>query len=217
MKLYRHYKGPFYKYIDIARHSETMEELVVYESRKESSAGRLWVRPREMFFEEVTLDERPTPRFAPVPISIEETVDPTDQELASLASLIERSLGGSNPKHLRNRLDNHNRSLLLVARVDGKPVGLKLGYEQNVREFYSWLGGVDPDYRGFGIASALMKHQHAWCKDNGYEVVRTKSQNRFKEMLILNLRHGFEVVGFEGFGEQGPKTVLEKRLRSLEK
>ncbi|WP_144994195.1 DUF1653 domain-containing protein [Polystyrenella longa] len=59
---YRHYKGNEYLVLEVARHSETMEELVVY--RQDYGDKGLWVRPREMFEELVTVDGTPTPRFA---------------------------------------------------------------------------------------------------------------------------------------------------------
>ncbi|MHB8120557.1 MAG: DUF1653 domain-containing protein [Desulfuromonadaceae bacterium] len=58
---YRHYKGNFYEVIDIARHSETEEELVVY--RKLYGDHSLWVRPLAMFMENVPVDGRSVPRF----------------------------------------------------------------------------------------------------------------------------------------------------------
>lgn len=61
---YRHYKGEFYEVIDIARHSETEEELVVY--RALYGERGLWVRPLGMFTEAVIVDGAPTPRFRPV-------------------------------------------------------------------------------------------------------------------------------------------------------
>ena len=62
---YRHYKGKFYEVIGIARHSETLEELVLYKALYETEFGRdaLWVRPRKMFFEEVEIDGKKIPRF----------------------------------------------------------------------------------------------------------------------------------------------------------
>ncbi len=57
---HRHYKGGRYRVVGIARHSETEEELVVYETPDR----RLWVRPRTMFEEEVTIDGVRQPRFA---------------------------------------------------------------------------------------------------------------------------------------------------------
>ena len=60
---YRHYKGNEYTVIGIARHSETLEEMVVY--RAEYGDGGLWVRPMSMFTESVTVNGRTVPRFAP--------------------------------------------------------------------------------------------------------------------------------------------------------
>ncbi len=59
--LYRHYKGNNYEVIGVARHSETMEELVVY--RALYGEYGLWVRPREMFAETVVKDGLEVPRF----------------------------------------------------------------------------------------------------------------------------------------------------------
>jgi len=59
--LYRHYKGNEYEVIEVARHSETLEELVVY--RALYGERGLWVRPRAMFSEAVELDGRSVPRF----------------------------------------------------------------------------------------------------------------------------------------------------------
>jgi hypothetical protein len=58
---YRHYKGNEYTVLGVARHSETMEELVVY--RAEYGERGLWVRPAGMFQETVLMDGKPTPRF----------------------------------------------------------------------------------------------------------------------------------------------------------
>ena len=58
---YRHYKGKEYTVIGVARHSETEEELVIY--RKEYDDCGLWVRPKEMFPEDVDVDGRRVPRF----------------------------------------------------------------------------------------------------------------------------------------------------------
>lgn len=59
---YRHYKGGEYEVIGAARHSETLEPLVVY--RPLYGASGLWVRPHAMFFEQVEVDGKLQPRFA---------------------------------------------------------------------------------------------------------------------------------------------------------
>jgi len=58
---YQHYKGNFYEVIGVARHSETLEELVVY--RALYGDGDLWVRPLEMFLESVEFNGKLVPRF----------------------------------------------------------------------------------------------------------------------------------------------------------
>lgn len=58
---YQHYKGNDYMVIGVARHSETMEEVVVY--RAEYGERGLWVRPAAMFQETVEVDGVAMPRF----------------------------------------------------------------------------------------------------------------------------------------------------------
>jgi hypothetical protein len=56
-RVYRHFKGDHYLVIDVARHSETGEEYVVY--RKLYGDGGLWVRPLAMFLEPVDKEKYP--------------------------------------------------------------------------------------------------------------------------------------------------------------
>jgi hypothetical protein len=62
--LYRHFKGNDYRVIGLARHSETLEPLVIYEALY--GEGGLWVRPAVMFGETVEVDGKVIPRFAHV-------------------------------------------------------------------------------------------------------------------------------------------------------
>lgn len=58
---YRHFKGREYRLIGLARHSETLELLVVYQALYDDQA--LWVRPAEMWLELVEKDDQMVPRF----------------------------------------------------------------------------------------------------------------------------------------------------------
>lgn len=59
---YRHYKGNEYRVIGLARHTETEEELIVYQALYGERG--LWVRPAAMFVETVLLNGTRVPRFA---------------------------------------------------------------------------------------------------------------------------------------------------------
>lgn len=58
---YRHYKGLDYEVLGVARHSETLEPLVVY--RPLYNATGLWVRPHAMFVSHVMVNGCHQPRF----------------------------------------------------------------------------------------------------------------------------------------------------------
>lgn len=59
--IYEHYKGKRYKILSVARHSETLEELVVYQALY--GEGDVWVRPLGMFFETVMIEGKLEARF----------------------------------------------------------------------------------------------------------------------------------------------------------
>ena len=61
---YRHYKGGEYQVLGLARHSETLEPLVVYQALYGERG--LWVRPQPMFVEPVTHEGNNVARFAPI-------------------------------------------------------------------------------------------------------------------------------------------------------
>lgn len=59
---YKHYKGALYEVIDTVRHSESEEWLVLY--RPLYGDRKLWVRPYEMFVENVEVNGQSVPRFS---------------------------------------------------------------------------------------------------------------------------------------------------------
>jgi hypothetical protein len=58
---YRHYKGNFYRVLHEAKHSETLEDMVIYRGLYKN--GGIWARPKAMFLEDVEIDGVKQPRF----------------------------------------------------------------------------------------------------------------------------------------------------------
>lgn len=65
--IYEHYKGKRYRVHGVVRHSETQEELILYETLYENDLGKMWVRPKSMFLESVEINGRIMPRFRHMP------------------------------------------------------------------------------------------------------------------------------------------------------
>ena len=62
--VYEHYKsGKKYRVLGAAKHSETLEDMVVYEALYENEMSKLWARPLSMFLEEVEFNGKQVPRF----------------------------------------------------------------------------------------------------------------------------------------------------------
>lgn len=60
-QIWRHFKGGVYRVLDLAKHSETGEELVIY--TEEFKWGTVWARPASMWMETVERDGKSQPRF----------------------------------------------------------------------------------------------------------------------------------------------------------
>ena len=60
---YRHFKGGMYKVLGIVKNSETLEDLVLYETLNENPKSKLWVRPVKIFSEKVELNGKMVARF----------------------------------------------------------------------------------------------------------------------------------------------------------
>lgn len=62
--IYKHSKsGKEYKLLFTAKHSETLEDMVVYEALYDNDLSKIWVRPASMWGEEVEIDGNKVPRF----------------------------------------------------------------------------------------------------------------------------------------------------------
>ncbi|MHB8442774.1 MAG: DUF1653 domain-containing protein [Patescibacteria group bacterium] len=61
--IYKHYKGNYYLIIGVAKHSETLEDVIIYVPLYKPENTAMWVRPINMFFENVKVREKIIPRF----------------------------------------------------------------------------------------------------------------------------------------------------------
>ncbi len=91
-----------------------------------------------------------------------------------------------------------NSPLLLVATHLEDIIGFKLGYIiPDTTTFFSWLGGVHPDYRRRGIAESLLKQQEASIKEKGMDTIYFTTYDKFPAMIQLGKKHHYELVKTE--------------------
>jgi GNAT superfamily N-acetyltransferase len=126
--------------------------------------------------------------------------------------LHKKTFGEELTQKMENDLERKYNCAVWVAHDNEKVLGFKLGYELDFETYYSWRGAVYEKYRKNGIGSALMIAQHNWIKENGYKRVQTKTRNKWRHMLILNLKHGFNITGTTLDEKETMKIVLEKEL-----
>lgn len=116
-------------------------------------------------------------------------------------------------EHLKeHKLQGKNNLLVLVAIIDEQVAGFKMGYKVEDGIFYSWLGGVSPNFQQCGVAKTLMEKQHELLKEQGYRTVRTFSRNERRAMLLLNIKSGFDIIDTFTDKKGVHKIRLEKNL-----
>ena len=99
-------------------------------------------------------------------------------------------------------------SILLLAESEGKPVGCKLAYNRYFDgSVYSWLGGVLPEYRNKGIATALLFKLEQEAKRKLFLSVRMKTRNKHVNMLRFALANGFQLVGFHEKADRNESAI----------
>ena len=67
--IFRHYKGNYYKVLYVGLHTETKESMIVYQQLyfNEYPNGTVWIRPYDMFLENVVVNNVEVPRFTICP------------------------------------------------------------------------------------------------------------------------------------------------------
>ena len=87
--------------------------------------------------------------------------------------------------------------LILIAYVEGEAAGFKLGYARHDTEFYSWLGGVLPDFRQLGLAKSMLEYQEKWAAHKGYATLSVKTRNHFHAMLNMLVSRHYQITAIE--------------------
>jgi len=103
--------------------------------------------------------------------------------------------------------------LILIAYVGKEKVGFKVGYDkfQDGKNFYTWMGGVLPNFRKKGIADALANYQEQWIRAQGFQNVILKTRNRHQGMLIFAIKNNFKIF------EIDPRNDVEEHRILLRK
>lgn len=141
------------------------------------------------------------------------TGTPDDKDLAVIAALYLQIFGTAPTDKFYQRFQQEAGLFTeIVETSDGFPIAYKVGFEVERKVFYSWLGGVLPDYRNRGIAQQLMNRQHQFCIKKGYQKIRSKTTTQWRNMLIINLKNGFNIVHCYPKTDQIWAFVLEKEL-----
>ncbi|PTM11272.1 MAG: GNAT family N-acetyltransferase [Bacteroidetes bacterium] len=137
---------------------------------------------------------------------------PDSTVVSKLVELYVEIFSDADTNFFKQRISEHPKLLTILAFHDEQLIGFKIGYPYNDSTFYSWIGGVHPDFRKRGVALKLSELQEANTRMNGFQKLRTKSMNAYKPMMILNLKNGFDIVKFYTNTKGQTKIVFEKEL-----
>ena len=112
---------------------------------------------------------------------------------------------------LKWRLERMPDVSVFVTEADSRWIGFKAGYAIAQDRYYSWLGGVDPEFRKQGIAKEMMRSQHNWLLSSRFQLLETHVEQDNEAMVRLNINNGLSVTGL--FMKSGkPYFVMQKRL-----
>lgn len=130
-----------------------------------------------------------------MPIEFIQELHPTDSRLVAELENLSEAVFSEPVQDIDWRLENMPCASVFSARYGNRLVGFKAGYAMSQTKYYSWLGGVHEEFRRQGIASGLMRLQHEWLRERGFEVVETSANQENISMSEANLRQGFVACG----------------------
>lgn len=98
---------------------------------------------------------------------------------------------------MEQALDGKKNVLMLIAHLEGNPIGFKVGCEYRPGVYHSRWGGLLKDYRRMGLAKRMQDWQHQFAKSRGYKTIMFNTFNHFREMMLMGLSTGFKPVAIE--------------------
>ena len=109
---------------------------------------------------------------------------------------------------------NSATHLILTVYDDHNPIAFKIGYQRHPDgSFYSWMGGVLPNYRRKGIANNLADYQDIWAKKNGYNSIRMQTREKHIAMLAFAINRGFLITNrIEQISSSNARIWMNKPL-----
>ncbi len=109
----------------------------------------------------------------------------------------------------------HFNHLALIAEIHQSKVGFKIGYDRfNDGSFYSWMGGVLPEYRHKNVATSLADFLEKWACNNGYTSIKLKTRSKHQGMITFSLNRGFKIIEpIEKKNNLETRIWMEKKLQ----
>ncbi len=115
-------------------------------------------------------------------------------------------------KNLENIYNNDQTLNTVIAYFNGKIAGFGIAKEDE-QKYYIWLVGVLDNFRGKGIGKKIVLNNIRFARKKGYKEIFFKTSNKRKEMAILGLKMGFNIVGFnQNQSMQNSQIILNKNI-----
>lgn len=118
---------------------------------------------------------------------------------------------GSPSEDIDWRITNMPCAIVILARSGDLIVGFKIGYAVGSKKFYSWLGGVLPQFRQQGIAHEMTVIQHAAAARRGFRSLETVTGHDNLPMIRTNQKAGFRECGRRA-SKYGEQVIFVKSL-----
>ena len=135
----------------------------------------------------------------------------TITQVVTLSQQIPEFINPHPAEEYQKRLANRPH-LILIAYVEDKPAGFKVGYERE-DYFYSWMGAILPAFRRNNMATLLAEAQEDWAKRKGYPHVTFKTRNHLKPMLLFAIKRGFNILAVDKRDSiEDYRIILRKKL-----